>query len=82
MTNNMTLGVKRVIQHLRKQRVYHKDFAKAMKLIDNGEKSEALKTLQSLLSEHPTDPYLRNQIQLLAQELHVDVDLPKIPKND
>ena len=68
----------RIIHHLRKQRAYHKDFAKALQLVDDGKKSEAFHKFESMLADHPADPYLRNQIVLLARDLHLKINLPQM----
>ena len=68
----------RIIHHIRKQRAYYNDFAKALRLVDDGKKSEAFHKFESMLVEHPADPYLRNQIVLLARDLHLDINLPQM----
>jgi hypothetical protein len=70
------LKMLRIIHYVRKQRAYYKDFAKALQLVDNGRKSEAFHKFESMLAEHPADPYLRNQILFLGRELHLNVHLP------
>lgn len=65
-----------IFKNLIKQHRLHLAFKHGLELIKEGKKEEAFNEFNSLLKQEPYNPYIRNQLIILGEQLHKKVDLP------
>ena len=65
-----------IFKNFIKQYRLHLAFKHGVELIKKGRKEEAFHELNSLLQQEPYNPYIRNQLIILGEQLHKEVDLP------
>lgn len=67
-----------IFRNLVKRYRFNQSAKQGYKLLEQGEKEEAFKVFYSLLDDQPFNPYLRNKILMLGQELNKKVHLPSV----
>ncbi len=65
-----------IFKNFIKQYRLHLAFKHGVELIKKGRKEEAFNELNSLLQQEPYNPYIRNKLIILGEQLHKEVDLP------